>query len=212
MEKLIRDIKRLQEDSVSKIITKRLKEFESFKARSNGEWFSELCFCILTANSKAKTALEIQKQLGCEGFCSAGIEDIRSCIIRCKHRFHNNKTRFIMAARDYIDIKEKIMKIVRDDGIMIAREWLVKNIKGIGYKEASHFLRNVGYKEIAILDRHIINLMLESGVIDQKPKVLNRKAYLEIEKKFKSIADKIGMSLAELDLYMWYMKAGEVLK
>ncbi len=88
----------------------------------------------------------------------------------------------------------------------------MKNIKGIGYKEASHFLRNVGYKNIAILDRHIINLMLEYGLIEEKPKTLSRKIYLSIEKKLKIIADRLNMPMAELDLYMWYMKTGEVLK
>ncbi|GAJ17855.1 unnamed protein product, partial [marine sediment metagenome] len=29
------------------------------------------------------------------------------------------------------------------------REWVVKNFKGLGYKEASHFLRNIGYKNFA---------------------------------------------------------------
>jgi len=35
-------------------------------------------------------------------------------------------------------------------------EWLVKNLTGLGYKEAGHFLRNIGSGKIAILDRHIL--------------------------------------------------------
>ena len=88
----------------------------------------------------------------------------------------------------------------------------MKNIKGLGYKEASHFMRNVGYNNLAILDRHILNLMLEQGYLRAKPKTLTRKTYFEIEQKFKKIADGLRMSMAELDLYMWYMKTGEVLK
>jgi len=209
---IINEIKALQRAEISRKIEQRLKEFESFKDKGNEQWFSELCFCILTANSKARTALEIQQQLGAEGFCKADPGDIRRCIIRCRHRFHNNKTEYITLAREHIDIKEKIRKIVEENGEKEAREWLVKNIKGIGYKEASHFLRNVGYKNIAILDRHIINLMLEYGLIEDKPKTLSRKLYLSIEKKFKIIADRLNMPMAELDLYMWYMKTGEVLK
>jgi N-glycosylase/DNA lyase len=93
-----------------------------------------------------------------------------------------------------------------------ARDWLVKNIKGLGYKEASHFMRNVGYKNLAILDRHIINVMHDYKVLKQKPKALTKKNYLEIETKFKKLSKQLNMSAAELDLYMWYMKAGEVLK
>ena len=91
------------------------------------------------------------------------------------------------------------------------REWLVKNIKGLGYKEASHFLRNVGYFDYSILDRHIINLMADNGRIE-KPKKINKKGYLEIEKEFRKIADEVKMSLGELDLYMWYLKTGKILK
>ena len=209
---LIKNIRALQKTEISRKIRQRLKEFESFKDKSNEEWFSELCFCILTANSKARTALDIQQQLGAEGFCNADPEDVRRCIIRCRHRFHNNKTKYITLAREHLDIKEKIRKIIKEDGEKQAREWLVNNIKGIGYKEASHFLRNVGCKDIAILDRHIISLMQESGCIDEKPKSLPRNNYMKIEKKFNRIADRLNIPMAELDLYMWYMKAGEVLK
>ena len=117
-----------------------------------------------------------------------------------------------MSARDHIDIKEKILKLVKDHGETGAREWLVKNIKGLGYKEASHFLRNVGFCNLAILDRHIINLLIENGLLKEKPKSLTKKIYLEIEERFMALAGSLKMSAAELDLYMWYIKAGEVLK
>jgi len=86
------------------------------------------------------------------------------------------------------------------------RGWLVKNVKGVGYKEASPFLRNVGYFDVAILDRHILTLMNEDK------KALSKKRYLKIENKFRQLASKLGMSCAELDLYMWYIETGWVLK
>lgn len=205
--KLINEIKYLRKSEVRSIVNKRLKEFESFKSKPSKSWFSELCFCILTANSKAATALKIQKELGAEGFCGYCFKDIRNKIKRNKHRFHNNKAKYITEARCHIDIKQKL-KSMKDTE---AREWLVKNIKGLGYKEASHFLRNVGYKNLAILDRHIISLMHENRILRQKP-ALTKKNYLKIEEKFKNLASKLSMSPAELDLYMWYMKTGEVLK
>lgn len=205
--RLIKEIQALKKSKVGPIVNKRLKEFESFKSRPTKEWFSELCYCILTANSKARTALNIQKELGAKGFCSLCFRDIRDSIKRNKHRFHNNKARYITEARYHIDIKQKL-KNMKDTE---AREWLVKNIKGLGYKEASHFMRNVGYKNLAILDRHIINVMHDYKVLKHKPK-LTKKNYLEIEKQFQGLSAKLGMFAAELDLYMWYMKAGKVLK
>ena len=209
MNNLIKQIKALEKSSVKAKVRKRLKEFKSFKNKNTKEWFSELCFCLLTANSKARTAIQIQDQLGFKGFYRGSRTKIKNCIRGNGHRFHNNKTSFIMGARKHVDIKEKINKITNE---IEAREWLVNNIKGLGYKEASHFLRNVGFKNLSILDRHILNLMLENGFIKEKPKTLTKNKYLEIENKFKEITNNLGMSVAELDLYMWYIKGGEVLK
>ncbi len=212
MKKLTRAVQELRKSKVKHEVDKKLSMFKSFQNKNNKEWFSELCFCILTANSKAKTAIAIQKELSASGFCTLCFADLRGAIKRNKHRFHNNKAKFIVEARKHIDIKDKIEKIAEKEGQMAAREWLVKNIKGLGYKESSHFLRNVGYFELAILDRHILNLMKEEGIIDEKPKSLTKNKYLEIEKKFLQLASKLRMSCAELDLYMWCMKTGEVLK
>ena len=200
---MINQIKNLRKTKISKLINKRLKQLEK-----NKEWFSELCFCILTANSRAKTAISIQNELGEKGFLEYSRERIRKAIIKNKHRFHNNKSKYIVEARKCRDIKSIITDFKNSED---AREWLVKNVKGIGYKEASHFLRNVGYFDLAILDRHILNLMTEQKII-KKPKSMNKKIYLEIEKKFVKIAKELKMSPAELDFYMWYMKTGEVLK
>lgn len=192
-------------------VNERLKEFESFSTKDSKEWFSELCFCILTANSKARTAIEIQNELGKEGFCTFPEDRIRDSIKRNKHRFHNNKARYIIQARSCLDVKSIMQKLVSEDGEKAAREWLVKNIKGISYKEASHFLRNVGYKNLAILDRHILNLMQDDSLL-KRPKALTRKSYMKYEKIFQELAKQMDMSPAELDMYMWYLKGGDVLK
>lgn len=204
---LIKEINRLRKTKTKQFVEKRLKQFADLGKKDTKKWFSELCFCILTANSKARTAIKIQNDLGAEGFCSADKEGVRKCIIAHKHRFHNRKTEYILEAREHIDIKEKLKSMDSKK----AREWLVKNVKGIGYKEASHFLRNVGCFDLAILDRHILNLMAEDGMI-KKPKSLTSKSYLNIEKEFIKLAEKLEMSAAELDLYMWSMKTGEVMK
>jgi len=202
MNKLIEQINLLRNSSVKNKVENRLKEFENRK-----EWFSELCFCLLTANSKAKTAINIQNELGEEGFLNYDRDKIRDSIITNKHRFPNNKSNFIIEARKFKNIRE----VLNGKDEFEAREFLVKNVKGLGYKEASHFLRNVGYKNLSILDRHIINLMVENKIIE-RPKSLTKKKYFEIEKKFKEICGEVKMSCAELDMYMWYLKTGEVLK
>lgn len=206
MKQLHKQVKELRKTNVKKTIDKKLKIFKGFQRKSNKEWFCEMCFCILTANSKAKTAIAIQKEVSASGFCTWCLSDIRGAIKRNKHRFHNNKAKYIVEARKHMDIKDIVRKEVAKEGQIGAREWLAENIKGLGYKESSHFLRNVGYFNFAILDRHILALM------NKDKKALNKKKYLEIEKKFKQVAGKLEMSCGELDLYMWFMKTGIVLK
>jgi len=59
------------------------------------------------------------------------------------------------------------------------REWLIRSIRGIGYKEASHFLRNIGLGEnLAILDRHILKNLKFFGVIEEIPASLPKKNIL----------------------------------
>lgn len=94
------------------------------------------------------------------------------------------------------------------------REWLVKNVKGVGMKEASHFIRNIGFggKELAILDRHILKNLKELKVIEKIPKKLTKKTYLEIEEKMREFCKMLGISMYELDMLLWYKETGKVLK
>jgi N-glycosylase/DNA lyase len=212
-DKLILSIEELIKSDVKEIVLNKIKEFESFKYKNNNEWFCELCFCILTANSKASSGISIQNELGVCGFCNYSVEQIRDVIIKHKHRFHNNKSKYILTARKFKDsIKKVVEDIVSNEGIISTRDFIVKNVKGIGYKEASHFLRNVGFFNVAILDRHVLNLLLDYGYIDVKPKSLTRNKYIEIESILQNIADKLELNQAELDMYLWYMKTGTILK
>ena len=95
----------LRDSSLADTVDKKLEEFTSLGGKGNREWFSELCFCILTANSKARTAIEIQNELGYVGFSTFSKDCLSESIRRNKHRFHNNKSTFIILARDYLEIK-----------------------------------------------------------------------------------------------------------
>ena len=210
MQHLIENIHSIPQE-VQIIINSRLEEFSSFSQKTDADWFSELCFCILTANSRAKTALALEKTLQYKGFATLPEQELVKQIISHKHRFHNVKAARIVEARTYLNIKSIIQSLVAEKGQFAAREWLAENIKGLGYKEASHFMRNTGHDSLAILDRHILNLMHENNLI-VRPKTLTKKSYLEIEQKFNQLASQVNMTPARLDLAMWYLKTGEVLK
>jgi N-glycosylase/DNA lyase len=94
------------------------------------------------------------------------------------------------------------------------RDWLAREprIKGLGYKESSHFLRNVGFKGYGILDKHILRSLAELGVIETPQPPTTRARYLETEERLKKFARQIRIDFDELDLVLWSMKTGEILK
>jgi N-glycosylase/DNA lyase len=207
MKELLEKVRELENSYINDKVNQRLEEFDSFKSKSEDEWFSELCFCILTANAKQKTAATIQNQIKSEGFQTLSQKTLADLIKVNKHRFHNTKSKYIISARKFANIKSLIQDLTE----IQARDFLVKNIKGLGFKESSHFIRNTGGKNLSILDRHILNVLSEHKIIE-KPKTLSPQMYKVIESKFTKIASKLRMSPAKLDLFLWYMKTGEVLK
>uniref|UniRef100_A0A7J2TJZ0 8-oxoguanine DNA glycosylase/AP lyase n=1 Tax=Archaeoglobus fulgidus TaxID=2234 RepID=A0A7J2TJZ0_ARCFL len=160
---------------------------------------TELAFCISTANSSAKAGLRFQKMLEGRDIFSMSVMDFEELLKKSGVRFYRKKAVYI---RDAIK-KFHSISLPEDD---TARDLLVKEISGFGYKEASHFLRNIGRENFAILDRHILEWL------EIKQRNLSRKKYLEAEQKVREIASRLGKSVAELDLFIWSMKTGMVLK
>lgn len=196
-------------------IKKRLKEFKNLSQTSNEDIFQELCFCILTPQTKAICCDKAVKELRESGLLFKGDKDAISKKLKGLVRFHNNKAGYIVAARRFFrdgngfDIKNKLD--TRD--ILKTREWLVKNIKGLGYKEASHFLRNIGFgKGMAIIDRHILKNLKHYGVIKRMPSLRSRKVYREIENKINKFSQDIKIPIEELDLLFWSSQTGFIFK
>jgi N-glycosylase/DNA lyase len=133
------------------------------------------------------------------------------------HRYPFARAGYIVASRDFLQehcglqLRKKLESFASD---LERRDWLVKEkrIKGLGYKEASHFLRNIGLKGYAILDKHILRSMAELGLIDDSKPPNTRSKYLIIEDKLKRLATLTGIDFDELDLVLWSLKTGEILK
>jgi len=207
-KKLLPSIKNLKNSKIKNLVDTRLREFKEIGNGSNNEIFEELCFCILTANFNAERSMKIQMEIGDE-FLTISKSHLAKKLRALGHRFPNRRARYIFDARRHKNILKDIVKTFNDDNEL--RGWLVKNVKGIGYKEASHFLRNIGYTSYAIIDFHIIDVLTKHEIIE-KPNVLTKRKYLEIEDVLRKIARKSNLNLAELDLYLWYMETGKILK
>jgi len=197
------------------IIKDRLKYFKGVWNEDDKRIFSELCFCLLTPQSKAKICDKAIQNLVKTNLLFTGTEnDVKDYIIGV--RFNNNKAKYIMQAREIfsnsssISIKNKLKEFNEP---LKLREWLVNNINGFGLKESSHFMRNIGmYENITILDRHILKNLNKYNIINEVPNPLTKKQYLEIEEKMKNFAIEIGIPVEEMDLLFWSEETGEVFK
>lgn len=83
------------------------------------------------------------------------------------------------------------------------RARLVRIGTGVGPKQASLFLRNVGYADFAVLDRHVVRFMLIRGLICSKPELQTLPGYEEVERVFVNYADHIAIPVVDLDLAVW---------
>ena len=200
----------------SKVISRRIKEFErlgkygettfdlrpflDLKIKATIE--TELAFCISTANSSALSGLKFQKSLEGLSLNDLSVEEIERLMRESGVRFASRKAEYIKIAIDKFDVVERALKL--DD--FSARRELLK-LKGLGMKESSHFLRNVGRKNLAIVDRHVLRWLEGEGYKFKLPK-----DYTKAEEVLRRIAKEKRLTLAELDLIIWFEMTGKVLK
>lgn len=211
-----RSLKELKEHYAVKktLIKKRLRQFSKVWEGTDKDIFIELCFCICTPQSRAVFCDRAVKELASSGGLFKGNK------LRLRKglkgvRFPNNKAGYIKEARERFCSEAgcRIKEYIDTSDLITTRNWLVKNVKGLGYKEASHFLRNIGQgSELAILDVHIMRNLKEFGLIKEVPPVLSRKRYHEIEQKVSELSEITGIPMAELDLALWSKETGEVFK
>ena len=196
----------LEEYSKRKDIIK--KRLEDFSKVAKEDYFYEACFCILTPQSSAKRCWNAILLLKENDFLNQDISPLN--YLSGKIRFHINKSKYLIELKQKWPLIQEKLDEINDAREL--REFLVKNVKGYGYKEVSHFLRNIGYRNLAILDRHILKNLYELNVINELPKTLTPKKYMEIEKKFLDFSKKVNIDMDELDLLFWSQETGEVFK
>lgn len=194
----------------------RLEEFKGIWDRgTKEELFTELVYCIITPMARGNMCCTAVDTMVKTGVLFTGTRDqIKARLIGA--RFINKKSAYIVEARekflhdDSVFLKS-ILSTIDDD--REAREWLVNNVKGIGYKEAGHFLRNIGFtQDLAILDRHIVRNLHSLGVIGEAPDSLSKRRYLEIEKRMMEFSNAVQIPMGHLDLLLWCKETGEILK
>jgi N-glycosylase/DNA lyase len=202
------DLLRARFEERKEAIRSRLDEFAGVTPE---EYFYELVYCLLTPQSSALNAAKAVEALKKADLFSKHIHV--APLLRDKRfyiRFHNTKARHLNEAKSKFD---EITVILSNGSTSTQlREWLVGNVKGFGWKEASHFLRNIGYRDLAILDRHILRNLKKYKVMKTIPRSLTPRRYRAIEAKFAQFAKRIGITIDELDILFWSEETGEILK
>ena len=212
---MVEEIMKIWEEKKDEII-KRVSEFENFwPMASDDDLFVELAFCLLTPQSKATVCWKAIENLRDTGVLWFGTsKDIVNYLGGV--RFKYTKAENIVKARNFFTLDDKLKikhMLSKFNNPFEMRDFLVRNIRGIGYKEASHFLRNVGLgRDLAILDRHILKNLRSLGVIEDIPGGLTRKRYMEIEEKMREFAKDLGIRMDFLDLILWYKETGKIFK
>ena len=197
-------------------IRARLAEFEEVRRAATDErLWEELVFCIFTAGASARMGLGSVEAV--RPLLSTGTHEELAAALQSKHRYPVSRSGYIVATREYLEGHCRMRLRARLESFtdpFERRDWLAreKGIKGLGYKESSHFLRNVGLRGYAILDKHILRCLAEVGVIDSPQPPATRARYLATEQRLRDFAREVRIDFDELDLVLWSMKTGEILK
>ncbi|MEM7007849.1 MAG: hypothetical protein AAF462_01810 [Thermodesulfobacteriota bacterium] len=196
-------------------IKAQLSEFDDVKAGADDrKIFEELTFCILTSAVGPKVgakSLSAIRDMLLEASPEEMVEKLSGV-----HKYPE-KAYYIVHTRDYLKDQYglKMNDIIQShkDPLEL-REFfaLNKDIKGLGLTQASHFLRNVGCKGYAILDRNVVRSLYDLEVLDNPKPPTTKKKYLEAEEKMSAFASELGIDIEELDMLLWSMKTGHIPK
>ncbi len=191
--------------SIKPKIEARLKDFKQVPKE---QYFYEAAFCILTPQSQAKKCWQAIEQLKELDFQNKNINP--KPILQKNTRFHNHKSAYLIELKEKFPTILQAHKEIKDNKQL--RNHLADNVKGWGLKESSHYMRNIGYINLAILDRHILKNLEKYKAIQVLPTTLNSKKYYEIEEQFQEFAEKVNIPLDHLDLLFWSQETGEIFK
>lgn len=173
-------------------IKKVLDRFSNKKCWS--EIFYDMCFCICAPQTTFISNRKVIDELIRRDFYNNDIEynELREIVKPVRFL---RKADFLLYSKDrFTEVLETIDNNLSEKD---KRLLLLKIVKGFGWKAASHFLRNVGAKDLAIIDTHVIKFMCW----DVLP--TSGKQYLIMEEEFRKVAYKNDLTIAGLDAYVW---------
>lgn len=213
------------------------------RKRTREDIFYDLCFCICAPQTTFKSNIKVIQELKDYNFYEKPIDLFMGTFQKEKNklkeilkpvRFYNNKGRYLLEAKKNFNIimlhVNIYLKCVNFKGVSEPeskrkhpsdmRQYLVDEVKGLGMKAASHFLRNLGCENLAIIDVHIIKFLASQEIksviyVSERSSfvktledryrrdVTSIKGYEKLESWFQTIAEHMDLTTAELDALVW---------
>ena len=189
---------------------------------------SQLILCILSSQEKYEVALGVMKEFKKNKIIiipkgRLELKKIHQQIITIlshpvcftyrginysrRIRFFLKKANYIVSTIERIYFNNlTIKKILQSQtSVQDVRNNLIANSMGIGPKQASMFLRNVGFHtDFAILDKHVVDYMKLMGLTcGIQANYSNLHIYQKVETELRTYADNYNISLFHLDIAIW---------
>ncbi len=88
------------------------------------------------------------------------------------------------------------------------RSEFVSTLPGMGMKQASHFLQNIGFsRDLAIIDTHLLSFIIEDLMLIRfESHGVSERMYMDLERRVQRMAAANGFSLRQLDRAIWRSK------
>lgn len=128
-----------------------------------------------------------------------------------RYRYPRSRSRYIIATAQTLYGEDgsglkNLLASAQDE--YHARRLVERKATGVGYKQASLFLRNASYaRNLAILDSHVLKFMTLVGLLDcfaSDPRSgFSPGQYSKVESRLFAYAMENGVSLSSLDLAVW---------
>jgi N-glycosylase/DNA lyase len=192
----------------------------NWRSKPECDLLKELTLCILSSSIKYEVALLYTVKLDKSNYFVKAInnklneEQILNCLTEpitmsgksIRYRFP--KIRSSQLSKTINNIYENgdtIKRLLNKTNSSIeARDLFVSICSGIGYKQASMFLRNIGFGyDLAIIDTHIIDYLKLVNVIPLYMNVRSKSVYSKIENLYSEYAQSKQFDIKKLDVAIW---------
>lgn len=182
---------------------------------SEDDLWRELVSCILGSRVRFETALAAVDRMSSMRLLSGSrrrghfdqYEQDTVTALAGRYPFYRVRANQIRRAAERLygsrgSIRELLDSV---DDVRDARRLLASDISGLGPKQASLFLRNIGYaKHVAVLDVHVLAYMNRAGLTDAPIRSVSTvRKYEALEDSFIEHAYSLGCTPDQFDLAVW---------